>query len=118
LPDLVDDVAYILAAVEQVQLVLEWQTFEGLGYIHDDVHRFDLGGDEVDAVRGWVILDDNLAVHWVDNELTLDWQAAHDLGPEGGARTNPSHVNSHVAEHFHVDATIARDTSLFRLVNF
>ena len=102
--DLDDDVAHILAAVQGGQLVLERQLFEGLGYLDEVVDRLDLGGDEVLGVRRWVVFDDHLAVSRVDDEFSLDRQAGHDVGFEGGAGADPSHVDAHLTEHLYVHA--------------
>ena len=89
--------------------------FHGLWHIDDEVDRFHLGSDEVLGVRGRVVLDDDLAVGRVDNEFTLDRQAAHDLGLDGGARADPSHVDAHLTEHLHVHAETSPHIPIFNL---
>ena len=77
---------------------------QGLWHIEQDVDWLDLGRDKVDGVSGRVEFDNNFAVWWVHNDFALDRQAAHQLGLDTGAASNPPHVDAHVAEHLHVDA--------------
>jgi len=102
--DLEDEAANVLTAVQRGKLVLEWKLLRRPRHVDDQVDRFDLGGQQVLAVRGWVVFHDNLAVSWVDNELALDWQVTQDVSPDSRASTKPSHVDSHVTEQFHVQA--------------
>jgi len=96
--------AYILFAEQRGHLTFERQLLQRLGHVNEQIDRLDLGGQQVHAVCGRVVLHDNLALRWVDDQLALDWQVAHDVSPDSRAAANPSHVDSHVTEQFHVQA--------------
>jgi len=105
--DLEDEAARVLASVDERQLVVEWKLLERAWDQEDKVERLDLGRDEVDVLRRLVVLDGQLAVLWVDDQLSLEWHAALQRGANLSAGANPPHVDSHVAEHLHVHAATA-----------